>query len=61
MSVPLVFGWIFLVIGLVALVVLLIHVEAGKEFSIPFSAITIIILSICLGLGIQLLLVAAGI
>jgi hypothetical protein len=55
-----VMAWIFIVIGLIFLFSLIAHIEAGKNFSIPFSAITIIGSSICLGLGIQFLLVSFG-
>ncbi len=54
-------AWIFIVIGLIFLFSLIAHVEAGKSFSIPFTAIAIIALSVCLGLGIQFLLVSMGI
>ncbi len=54
-------AWIFLIIGLIFLFSLIAHVEAGKTFSIPFAAVAIIILSVCLGLGIQFLLVSMGV
>lgn len=61
-DVPLVLGWIFSIIGLVALVLLLVHVEAGKSkrVNIPFTATCIIILAVFLGLGIQFFLVSQG-
>ncbi len=54
-------AWIFIVIGLIFLFSLIAHVEAGKTFSIPFATVAIIILSVCLGLGIQFLLVSMGV
>ncbi|MHA1733870.1 MAG: hypothetical protein ACTSU5_18160 [Promethearchaeota archaeon] len=62
-NVPLVLGWVFTVTGLVALLLLIIHVEAGKgsRVNIPFAAGCIIVLSVFLGLGFQFLLVSNGI
>jgi hypothetical protein len=54
-------AWIFLVLGLIFLFSLIAHIEAGKSFSIPFTVIMIIALSVCLGLGIQFFLVSMGI
>jgi hypothetical protein len=54
------FAWIFLVIGGIFTAALVAHVEAGKSFSVPFTVISIIILSVCLGLGLQFLLLYAG-
>ena len=54
-------AWIFITIGLIFLISLIAHVEAGKSFSIPFTTIAIIILSVCLGLGLQFLLMSIGV
>ncbi|GAB4305420.1 MAG: hypothetical protein Kow0069_01180 [Promethearchaeota archaeon] len=53
-------GWTFLVVGLIALTLLIVHVEAGKDFSIPFSAGCTIVAAIMLGFGISFLMVAQG-
>ncbi|HMF30192.1 MAG TPA: hypothetical protein VKK79_02160 [Candidatus Lokiarchaeia archaeon] len=55
-----IFAWIFLVIGGIFLFALVAHIEVGKSFSVPFTVISIIILSVCLGLGIQFLLLYLG-
>lgn len=60
MDLPLVLGWIFTIIGVIAAILLVIHIETGKDFSIPFSVGCVIVLSLFLGLGFQFLLVSQG-
>ncbi|MCK4379503.1 MAG: hypothetical protein KAW51_00060 [Candidatus Lokiarchaeota archaeon] len=56
-----VFGWIFLVIGLVSLTVLIIYTKYGREVSVRLSIISIVIAAIFLGFAIHFLLLSWGI
>jgi len=47
-------AWILIIIGLISLISLVIHVEFGREISIPFSVIMVLITSISLGFGIHI-------
>ncbi|MFX1239374.1 MAG: hypothetical protein ACFE8P_16860 [Promethearchaeota archaeon] len=55
-----VFGWIFLVIGLVSLGVLVVYSKYGREVSIRLSIITIIAASIFIGFGFHFILLNYG-
>ncbi|MHA1340717.1 MAG: hypothetical protein ACTSRZ_11360 [Promethearchaeota archaeon] len=49
-------AWILIIIGIATLAALIIHVEFGREISIPFSVIMVIIASFSLGFGIHIFL-----
>jgi len=55
-----VLGWIFLFIGLTALIVLVLYTRYGREISIRLSIITILIASIFLGFGFHFILLNYG-
>ena len=55
-----VLGWIFLFIGLTALIVLVLYTRYGREISIRLSIITIVVASIFLGFGFHFLLINFG-
>lgn len=55
-----VLGWIFLFIGLTALIVLVLYTRYGREISIRLSIITIIVASIFLGFGFHFILINFG-
>ncbi|TFG03140.1 MAG: hypothetical protein EU540_00275 [Promethearchaeota archaeon] len=55
-----VLGWIFLFIGLTALIVLVLYTKYGREISIRLSIITIIVASIFLGFGFHFILINFG-
>ncbi len=55
-----IFGWIFLFIGLISLIVLIIYSKYGREVSVRLSVISIIITSIFLGFAFHFLLLSWG-
>jgi len=55
-----VLGWIFLFIGLTALIVLILYTRYGREISIRLSIITIVVASIFLGFGFHFILLNFG-
>ena len=55
-----VLGWIFLFIGLTALIVLVLYTRYGREISIRLSIITIVVASIFLGFGFHFILINFG-
>ncbi|MFX1256437.1 MAG: hypothetical protein ACFFAN_01130 [Promethearchaeota archaeon] len=55
-----VFGWIFLSLGLLALMILIVYTKYGRETSIKLSIITVISASIFLGLSFHFFLLNAG-
>ncbi|NVM55389.1 MAG: hypothetical protein HWN66_16905 [Candidatus Helarchaeota archaeon] len=54
------FGILFIVLGSIAAIWFLVHIEKGFRFSGLKSAIAIILLSVFFAFGIQFLLVAFG-
>ncbi|MHA1729250.1 MAG: hypothetical protein ACTSWY_11025 [Promethearchaeota archaeon] len=56
-----VFAWILIIIGIIAAAALVIYIEWGRDVSIPFPVISIIIASVCIGFGIHLFLISANI
>jgi len=56
-----VLAWLFLFIGLVALIVLVVYTRYGREKSVRLSVISIIIASIFLGFSIHFFLLSWGI
>ncbi|MHA1985855.1 MAG: hypothetical protein ACW98D_04355 [Promethearchaeota archaeon] len=56
-----VLAWIFLFIGIIALVVLVVYTRYGREKSIRLSVISIVISSIFLGFSIHFFLLNFGI
>jgi len=55
-----IFGWIFLFIGLISLIVLIIYSKYGREVSVRLSVISIMITSIFLGFAFHFLLLSWG-
>ena len=55
-----VFGWIFLIIGLISLAILIIYTKYGREISIRLSIISIIIAAAFLGFAVHFLLLSFG-
>jgi len=56
----LIFAWIFLIIGLIAIVVLVLYTKYGREISIKLSVIAITFASIFLGFSFHFFLINAG-
>ncbi|MFW9822299.1 MAG: hypothetical protein ACFFDB_02380 [Promethearchaeota archaeon] len=54
-------AWIFLFIGLIALIVLVVYTRYGREKSVRLSVISIIISAIFLGFSIHFFLLNYGI
>ena len=54
----LVFAWILIVIGVLAAIALIGFTEFGRDVSIPFTAIMIVISSLCIGFSIHMFLIA---
>ncbi len=54
----LVFAWILIVVGVLAAIALIGYTEFGRDVSIPFSVVMIIIASLCIGFSIHMFLVA---
>ena len=55
-----VFAWIFLVIGITAIIILIIYSKYGRELSVRLSVISIIIASIFLGFAFHFFLLSWG-
>ena len=53
-------GWIFLFIGLTALIVLVLYTRYGREISIRLSIITIVVASMFLGFAFHFILLNYG-
>ena len=53
-------SWVFMSIGLVALIVLIVYTKYGREMSIRLSIIAIVVSSIFLGFAFHFLLLQAG-
>jgi len=53
-------SWVFISIGLIALIVLIVYTKYGREISIRLSVITIVVSSIFLGFAFHFLLLQAG-
>ncbi|MBD3212198.1 MAG: hypothetical protein GF311_06265 [Candidatus Lokiarchaeota archaeon] len=60
-SIPLwVFAWILLIVGILTFLILLIYAKYGREMSIKFSIITILITSSSLAFAIHFFLLNLG-
>ncbi|HDZ18250.1 MAG TPA: hypothetical protein ENH75_08170 [archaeon] len=55
-----IFGWIFLFIGIISLIVLIIYSKYGRELSIRLSVISIIFASVFLGFALHFFLLSWG-
>ncbi len=55
-----VFGTAFIVLGIIALIWLVVHVEHGRHFSKAKALFAVVLGSVLLGLGIHFMLLAAG-
>ncbi|MGV9171537.1 MAG: hypothetical protein ACOC44_01130 [Promethearchaeia archaeon] len=55
-----VFAWIFLIIGIIALVVLVLYTKYGRELSIKLSVISITLASVFLGFSLHFFLLHFG-
>ncbi len=56
-----VLAWIFLIVGLIALVILIVYTKYGREKSVRLSIISILIMSIFLGFAFHFFLLNWGI
>ncbi len=56
-----VFAWIFLVIGIIALIVLILYTKYGREVSVKLSVVNIVIASSFLGFSLHFFLLHFGI
>jgi len=54
-------AWIFLIVGLIAMIVLIVYTRYGREISIRLSLIAIIIAAAFLGFSIHFFLLNFGI
>ena len=54
----LVFAWLLIVFGVLAAIALVIYTEFGRDVSIPFSVVMIVVTSLCIGFSIHMFLVA---
>jgi hypothetical protein len=54
-------AWIFLVIGIFAIVVLILYTKYGRELSIKLSLLSIIFAAVFLGFSIHFFLISFGI
>ena len=50
-------AWILVIIGIIALIALVVHTEFGRDISIPFSVLMVVIASFALGFGIHIFLI----
>ncbi|MFX1388795.1 MAG: hypothetical protein ACFE9Z_01875 [Promethearchaeota archaeon] len=55
-----VFGWIFLIIGLISLAVLILYTKYGRETSIRLSILSIIVSAIFLAFAVHFILLSFG-
>jgi hypothetical protein len=55
-----VLAWIFLIIGIIALVVFILYTKYGRELSIKLTVISIALTSVSLGFAIHFFLLTAG-
>ncbi|HME50969.1 MAG TPA: hypothetical protein VKM55_02015 [Candidatus Lokiarchaeia archaeon] len=53
-------GWLLIIIAAIVATLLVLHVESEKKLSYKFTIISVIILSFCIGYGIQFWLLAGG-
>ncbi len=53
----LVFAWLLIIFGVLAAIALVIYTEFGRDVSIPFSVIMILVASLCIGFSIHLFLI----
>ncbi len=53
----LVFAWLLIIFGVLAAIALVIYTEFGRDVSIPFSAIMILVASLCIGFSIHMFLI----
>jgi len=56
-----VLSWVFLVIGIIALISLILYTKYGREISIKLSVISIVIASSFLGFAFHFFLISFGI
>ena len=54
-------AWIFLVIGILAIVILILYTKYGRELSIKLSLLSIIFAAVFLGFSIHFFLISFGI
>jgi len=54
-------AWIFLIIGLLALIILVVYTRYGREISIKLSIISISISAVLLGFSLHFFLITFGI
>jgi hypothetical protein len=53
-------GWILIVVACIFVTLLVLHVESEKKLSYKFTITAIVVISLCLGYGINFFLVGAG-
>ena len=56
-----VLGWLLVIIGGIFATLLVLHVESEKKLSYKFTITSVIILSFCIGFGVQFWLLALGV
>jgi len=54
-------AWIFLIIGILAIIILILYTKYGRELSIKLSLLSIIFAAVFLGFSIQFFLISFGI
>jgi hypothetical protein len=55
-----VFGWIFLILGIISLAILIIYTKYGREVSIRLSILSIVISGTFLAFAIHFILLSVG-
>lgn len=56
-----VLGWLLIIIAVIIAVLLVLHVESEKRLSYKFTIISVIVLSFCIGYGIDFWFLSMGI
>ncbi|MHA1453954.1 MAG: hypothetical protein ACTSRD_13925 [Promethearchaeota archaeon] len=54
----LVFAWLLIIFGVLAAIALVIYTEFGRDVSIPFSVIMILVAALCIGFSIHMFLIS---
>jgi len=54
-------GWVLIIMGAIVAALLVLHVESEKKLSYKFTITSVIILSFCIGFGVQFWLLALGV
>jgi len=53
-------GWMLIVVSGIFITLLILHVESEKKLSYKFTITAIVVISLCIGYGVQFFLLNAG-